>query len=207
MKEFDSLSQRQLAEAKGCALTTVQNWMRQGCPSKKKRGRWVFSLPEIEKWLSERGKKAPGSLDAERARLAREQADKLEMENAITRGEMVYVDDSAAVLEAVIVAIRAKILSLKVKIPPNVIGCSRLVEIEDIVDRECNNILHEIAQINPGGNGGAAPSAPPTPPAGNAPAAPDRKRMGGLLPETIAGVQLRTGSVDDGPGGVPAGHP
>jgi phage terminase Nu1 subunit (DNA packaging protein) len=178
MKEFDSLSQRQVAEAKGCALTTVQNWMRQGCPARKKRGRWVFSLPEIEKWLSERGKKATGSLDAERARLAREQADKLEMENALTRGEMVHIDDSAAVLEAVFVAIRAKILSLKVKIPPNVIGCGRLPEIEAIVDRECNSILHEIAQINPGGNGGVIPGIPAAASTGDATAAPVRKRMG-----------------------------
>jgi phage terminase Nu1 subunit (DNA packaging protein) len=91
--KFSRLSKTDLAEARGVSLNTVYGWVRQGVP-KNKNG--TFDLRDVSEWLAKRGASKVGSREKERARLAREQADKLEMENAQTRGELVHVDDAAA---------------------------------------------------------------------------------------------------------------
>ena len=61
------------------------------------------------------GGKDPGerlSYDVEKARLAKEQADKLELENAKTRGDLLPADEVARADEAIFAAIRDGLLGL-----------------------------------------------------------------------------------------------
>src|SRR3712207_9208065 len=64
---------------------------------------WVVFMGDVIRWIVEQELKAAGfepgdlpeklDLTAERARLAKEQADKTAMENALARGELVRVSD------------------------------------------------------------------------------------------------------------------
>ncbi len=153
-----------LASMFGVSRTTVANWVRSGCP-REPNGK--FKIPHVIAWKAKRDAGRGGSpgeggdaasrpnLDGERARLAREQADKLAMENAISRGELVHVDDAAAMIEEVVVAIKAKILSLGTKLAPLVVSCSSIVQVRALIDRSADELLRDIAAIDPGRNRGA----------------------------------------------------
>lgn len=83
-------------------------------------------------------------LDAERARLAAEQADKIAMENAITRNEVAYLPDVAEQQGRVFEMIRAKALAMPTK-------CAPLANPEnpnlarDVIEREVLELLSEVA--------------------------------------------------------------
>ena len=188
--KFSRLSKTDLAEARGVSLNTVYGWVRQGCPTNKDG---TFDLREVSEWLSKRGASKVGSLEKERARLAREQADKLEMENAQTRGELVHVDDAAAAVECVVVAIRAKALSLGSKLAPQVVVCSNVNEVKAIIDAGADSFLREIAEINPAGARGPGPGDPDEAAAGASAAEAVRQRVGRPKPRPVAGKQRRAG--------------
>jgi phage terminase Nu1 subunit (DNA packaging protein) len=107
-------------------------------------------IAELEKQLELAGVDVDGGdtsaldLDAERARLAAEQADKIAMENAITRGEVAYLPDVAEEQGRVFEMIRAKALALPTK-------CAALANAEnpnlarDVIEREVLELLSEIA--------------------------------------------------------------
>lgn len=116
-----------------------------------KRGREaLYYWPDV---LAERDRRylpdpdeieGPLSLDAERARLAAEQADKIAMENAIKRGEVAYLPDVAEQQARVFEAIRAKALNMPTK-------CAPLANPEnpnlarDAIEREVIELLAEIS--------------------------------------------------------------
>ena len=188
--KFSRLSKTDLAEARGVSLNTVYGWIRQGVP-KNKNG--TFDLRDVSEWLAKRGSSKVGSLEKERARLAREQADKLEMENAQTRSELVHVDDAAAAVECVVVAIRAKALSLGSKLAPQVVVCSNVNEVKAIIDAGADSFLREISEINPAGARGAGQGDPGEAPAGPAAAKAVRQRVGRPKPRPVARKQRGTG--------------
>jgi phage terminase Nu1 subunit (DNA packaging protein) len=107
-------------------------------------------IAELEKQLELAGLDLDGEdgamldLDAERARLAAEQADKIAMENAITRGEVAYLPDVATEQGRVFEMIRAKSLAMPTK-------CAPLANPEnpnlarDVIEREVLELLTEIA--------------------------------------------------------------
>lgn len=78
-------------------------------------------------------------LVAERARLAKEQADAQAMRNAILRGELVSAEDLETVAGAIVDAIRAKILALPTRATPLVIGLNSHAEIRD----KLTDLMHE----------------------------------------------------------------
>lgn len=91
---------------------------------------------------------ANGSLDlgAERARLAKEQADAKEMENAIERGDLVYIEDVAAQFEAGLVKARTKLLAIPTKIAPEVHACATIKEVQAIIEQNIIEALSELAE-------------------------------------------------------------
>jgi len=194
--KFLRLSKTDLAEARGVSLNTVYGWVRQGVP-KNKDG--TFDLPEVSGWLDKRGASKVGSLEKERARLAREQADKLQMENAQTRGELVHVDDAASAVESIIIAIRAKALSLGTKLAPQVVVCNNVNEVKAIIDAGADDFLRELAEINPAGTRGTEQRDPEAAPAGPAAAEAVRQRVGRPKPRPVARKQRRARGMDNKP--------
>lgn len=88
-------------------------------------------------------------LDEERARLASEQADKVAMENAVTRGELVYASQMAQIMGKALTAFRARLLAAAVKLAPRVNpGNPNLAR--ELIDAEHTAALAELADFDPG---------------------------------------------------------
>lgn len=200
-KPVGPLNMTALAGALKCSETSVKTWTANGMPRRKDLS---YDLPDVVAWLRAKDvtaakasfKKAPaGGLEDERARLAKEQADKLELENAITRGEHVHIEVIAKVLEEIVAAIRPKLLGLASFLAPRVYGCNKLPEVSAIIDEKANEILLDLAAIHTRGVGQAEPVDPDA--AEAVPAAPeaDRKRVGRPKQKTVVGKRGRSRSV------------
>ena len=84
------------------------------------------------------------TLQEERARLAKEQADKLEMENAAKRGELLHSDDVLKSWGGLITNARQALLSMSRRLSP-VICHKPETEIEDAIEKEVRTILGDLA--------------------------------------------------------------
>ena len=197
MQPFERLSQRELAEALGISLTTLQNWMRQGCPSTIKGDKKVFSLPGVLAWRDQQGRGKAGKLDKERARLAKEQADNLSLKNAQLRGELIPKDAVEQELGKVFVAFRSRILSIDTKAAPRLVGCSSIPEIKSILRGMNEEALSELSGFDFSrcdGSGAGDDTESDT--AGGATAAADRKRVGRPGKKAVKRVERRARPVD-----------
>lgn len=91
----------------GVAKSTVSGWMAAGMPHRPGRGKRPAQivLAEALPWVLHHRMAPPGS---ERERLAKEQADRVALDNAVKRGELVYashVDEIMATMSADLVAL------------------------------------------------------------------------------------------------------
>ena len=112
-------------------------------------------------------------LQAERARLAKEQADKTAMENGRLRGELAPVGAARKLLESVGSTFKTRILSIPSKLAPAIIGLKTLPEVRELIEEYLHDALHELSRLTEADLGSAAG------PAGGTPAAKaDNKRVG-----------------------------
>jgi phage terminase Nu1 subunit (DNA packaging protein) len=86
-------------------------------------------------------------LDEERARLAKEQADKLAIENALTRGEIMYTTDMAEAMGVCYEAARAKLRAAGSKLGV-ILDPTNPKRARDLIDREHNEVLTELADLD-----------------------------------------------------------
>jgi phage terminase Nu1 subunit (DNA packaging protein) len=87
---------------------------------------YVVFMGDVIRWIVEQELRAAGhepsevvklDLNAERARLAKEQADKTAMDNALARGELVRVSDVEKADEVVYTTLRDRIMSVRSESP------------------------------------------------------------------------------------------
>jgi terminase small subunit / prophage DNA-packing protein len=83
---LNALSQAQIAALFGVAPRTVREWHEKGLPRK---GNGTYDAPECVAWYVAYCTGDDLDLNREKARLAKAQADKTEMANAVQRGELV----------------------------------------------------------------------------------------------------------------------
>jgi hypothetical protein len=135
-------------------------------------------------------------LDQQKARLAKEQADKISMENAIRRGEQVPRDATTRVWAGALTSFRARLLAAPSKLAPQVNPENPNLA-RDIISAELERILAELADapLRSGGSDGMelAAGAAVDPPAA---AETDGKPVGGPLPNAKRGKQRRAGKVE-----------
>lgn len=86
-------------------------------------------------------------LQDERARLAKEQADKYELENAERRGELLNAVEVREKWVEIASSVRSKLLPLPVKIARVAVGSNDLREIESKVRTELYQALNELADL------------------------------------------------------------
>lgn len=84
-------------------------------------------------------------LTAERARLAKEQADALEMKNARERGELLPRDDVHLSVTEAFTRVRAKLLALPSKLAPTVYGLNSIAEVRDKITNGVTEALAELS--------------------------------------------------------------
>lgn len=109
-----------------------------------------------------------GEFDDQRERLAAAQAEKVETENAVRRGELAVMSDVQRVWADHIAAARAKLLAIPAKLAPQITGIHEPNVIAAAVRAEVTAALAELAEYEapPGpdeGNGMAPVEAAPEP--------------------------------------------
>lgn len=109
-------------------------------------GQWIRNRHAVSLGVQNNGDVL--DLNAERARLAKEQADKTAMENARLRGELVQVAAVRLLLEKILSAFRTRILSLPTRIATQVIGIKATAEARDLVEEHLQDALNDLSRIN-----------------------------------------------------------
>lgn len=89
-------------------------------------------------------------LQQERARLAKEQADKYELENELRRKKQLDADEVQEMMTECAAAVRAKLLPLPVKLARVAQAAESLQEIEQAVKTEIYAALNELVAIDDG---------------------------------------------------------
>jgi phage terminase Nu1 subunit (DNA packaging protein) len=133
VRERDALplvTRVQIATVLGVNVTTVSLWeAREGFPVAVPGGPGKptkYSLPDAVAWYVARkaaknnGSGGPGglNLDEERARLAAVQRERVELQNAVRRGELMPVGEVAAVWTEILATVRANLLALPSALAP-----------------------------------------------------------------------------------------
>jgi phage terminase Nu1 subunit (DNA packaging protein) len=165
-----------------CGVTekTIRSWIADGMPvlqaGKQGRGakKTLVDLVAVLAWYLEQD-----ALDAAKTRLASAQADKHEMENAVRRSELADVKDVNRVWAEMVLATRAKLLTLPTKLAAQLINVSDANLVAARVRSEVYAALEELASGTDSAGAGRSKAAAPgrRKPVASA-AGADRKRMG-----------------------------
>lgn len=96
-----------------------------------------------------------GSLTDERARKERAMAEKIEMQNARTRGDLIEAEAVEAGMQAMIFRCKARLRAIPSRLAPLIQGEIDLAEINAIASRMIDEALQELAleTFNPDGGG------------------------------------------------------
>jgi phage terminase Nu1 subunit (DNA packaging protein) len=102
------LTLAEAAEATGKPVQTVHEWTKNGLVSRKDGRHRLISIGDLVRFLAAR-EYQPGS---QRERLAKEQADKVALDNAAKRGELLHADHVAEVLTSLAANLGAQLDAL-----------------------------------------------------------------------------------------------
>lgn len=130
-----------------------------GCPVLKVGGPGkpnVYHWPDVIAWRVQDLMPEELDLNAERARLAKEQADKTALENAVRRGQM--VDALVVVNEWTdqIAAARSRLLATPTKLAPQLVGLQDANVVALAIRTEIYAALAELAEYEPDDAAGGA---------------------------------------------------
>lgn len=154
MKTFN---RTQLAENLGVDLTTIDRWVRDGCPYvrrpvRKGVGSWEFSAAAVFEWRINRERQAVlGEVvnidenEARRRKLAAE-AGLAELELSKGQGLCVSIADSAQAWGQMVGACRAKLLGIPTKLGHQVAIESDRLRCEDLLTQCVHEALSELAE-------------------------------------------------------------
>lgn len=120
---WPTCSASQFADLVGVSAQTLVVWMDAGMPSRRGKGKGHPSTIDIKKalpWVISR-REPPGS---ERERLAKEQADKVALENSVKRGELIYADQVADALSRLAADLAARHDALPGRVAGELAGLS-----------------------------------------------------------------------------------
>ena len=101
-------------------------------------GNWVFNTSQVFHWMASRhtGGEKPLDLNAERARLAKEQADAQDLKNRVSRGELLPAEEVVAGWEAAIGRARSLLLGIPTSAAATIVLLTRQHEDAERAVRE-----------------------------------------------------------------------
>ncbi|MEN9317321.1 MAG: Phage packaging protein Nu1 [Pseudomonadota bacterium] len=111
--ELGALNQQQAAALLGVTARSLRDWA-----DAPRNGDGTYDGPMLVQWYVARERGLIGEYDTQRERLAAAQAEKVEAENAVRRGELAELSAVAEQWSAHIHAARAKLLSMPAKLGP-----------------------------------------------------------------------------------------
>lgn len=140
----------EVAKHIGVSTKYVNDLINEGVIERKGRG--LYDLDECRNaYISKLREKAAGragtgelDLVAERARLAKESADAKEMENAVERGDLVYIEDVAKQVENQLTKVRTRLLGIPTKVAPEAHASATVREVQSIIETAIIEALNEL---------------------------------------------------------------
>lgn len=139
------MSQKYVAELLGVTPRSIRDWHAEGFPRNEDGS---YSGPEAVAWLLERRSPGDDGFDDQRQRLAAAQAERIERENAIRRGEVADVREVEKFWADCIANARATLLRL-----PDDVGRTVPPELRAVVvaaaRKSVNGALNELADYQP----------------------------------------------------------
>jgi len=173
---------------------------REGAPERGRDGFWdafecaAFIINHLGEEAGGRAAKKAGALDSEHelARLRKEQADKVALENQVSRGELMPEAEVVSTWQSIITAARAKFLALPTKMAPILAPVTDPIDVQDQLTAAVHDCLSELvdepkygSDEEPDGEvGGEEESDEAMAPA----AALDRQPVGRQKPEAQPGI-------------------
>lgn len=144
------VSKRAAAEFFVVSVQALDGWFTAGCPVAQRdaQGRITkVDLADMARWRIDRAAADSGGseLDRERTRLTKAQADKTELEVAELRAELIPATKIETHWQAMIAAMRARLVGLPSKIAPQVAGPDDLTRVQDMIQAGVYEALAEIA--------------------------------------------------------------
>ncbi len=123
-----------------------------GVPHDGKDGRYkAWHMTTVLAALADRATPDALDLTAERARLAKAQADDREMKNDLARGELITVAEFHLMVTAAFARVRAKLLALPSKMAPWVMSAKTAAEAQAMLRDTVHDALNELAATNAAG--------------------------------------------------------
>lgn len=155
-----NVNRSQLAELLGVNLSTIDNWVREGCPFitrpiRQGVGQWEFSAGAVFRWRIERERHvALGDLanvdesEARRRKLAAE-AGLAELELHLANGAAVKISDAERVWVQMVGASRARLLAIPSKLGPILAIEADPVACQAIAESAIIEALSELSGFDP----------------------------------------------------------
>lgn len=141
--QLERLNQQQAALLIGVTSRTLRDW---ADAPRNRDG--TYHGPDLVQWLIAR-RGADAEFDDQRQRLAAAQAEKVEHENALRRGEMARMQDVERHWSGAIGAARAKILGVPTKLGPQLVNIGDANLIVSAIRAELHAALAELAGYEP----------------------------------------------------------
>ena len=143
------VSKKAAAEFFGVSVQALDGWFTAGCPVAQRDGQGRITkvdLAEMARWRIDRAATDNGNeLDRERTRLTKAQADKTELELAELRAELVRAPLIEQHWQAMVAAMRAKVVAIPSKVAPQVAGPDDLNRVQELMQAVVFEALAEIA--------------------------------------------------------------
>jgi phage terminase Nu1 subunit (DNA packaging protein) len=162
--ELEKLNQQQAAFLLGVTARSLRDWT-----DAPRSADGLYNGQKLVQWYVARVNQTEEGFDNQRERLAAAQAEKVETENRVRRGELADMAEVATVWEGQIIAAKAKLLSMPAKLGPQLVNATDAAAIAARIREEVHAALVELAaagDVRPGamadegGSGMGAASEP-----------------------------------------------
>lgn len=150
--KIDEVTTAQLAKIIGKTTRWVNELTRNKIFVQSARGKYLLAenVQRYIQYLQERiERESEVDYHKEKAIHERAKRQRAELELALMRGEMHKAEDVETVLNDMIAAFRSKMLALPSKMAPQLVGKSEIPVILDMLTREVNEALSELAEYDP----------------------------------------------------------
>ena len=139
----------QFAKDGGIDRQRVDRAMANVKPAREKGRNRYFTLNQFLHALmpTTGGRRADSTLEAERIRLTREQADKLERERKLEAKETFLASDIVPELNDIIVACKTRLLAVPQKLAMQLAAIDDPVDIQEMIFNEMSNALDDLAKM------------------------------------------------------------
>lgn len=131
---------------KGYPARSLGKWIRQEMTLRRGAGGSYPHLPNLDRISSSRTDTEVIDKHAEEARLTKERADKIEMENAVSAGRLIVVEDVEEAWAAILGRVRTRLLRIPSMMAPLVFGAEDVYSVQETLERGVHDALEEASE-------------------------------------------------------------